>query len=292
MVLTNYRKEHIMFQGIGTAIVTPFNENMEVDYGDLRNLTQMQVNAGTDSIVVLGTTGESPTITTEERKQIVKTVVDEVKGKIPVIVGTGTNSAVDVVANNKMAEASGADGLLIVTPYYNKSTQEGLYRSFKFYADHTKLPIILYNVPGRTGVNFAIDTVLRLAKECANIVGIKEAGGDISYVAELIAKKPKKLKVYSGNDDQALPLMALGGDGLISVAGNIIPDKMVELTHAILDGDYEKAQRTNDRFNKLMNDLFLEVNPIPVKYAGAALKLWDNSVRLPLVTMSDKMPKY
>ena len=277
-----------MFQGIGTAIVTPFNENMEVDYGDLRNLTQMQVNAGTDSIVVLGTTGESPTITTEERKQIVKTVVDEVKGKIPVIVGTGTNSAVDVVANNKMAEASGADGLLIVTPYYNKSTQEGLYRSFKFYADHTKLPIILYNVPGRTGVNFAIDTVLRLAKECANIVGIKEAGGDISYVAELIAKKPKKLKVYSGNDDQALPLMALGGDGLISVAGNIIPDKMVELTHAILDGDYEKAQRTNDRFNKLMNDLFLEVNPIPVKYAGAALKLWDNSVRLPLVTMSDK----
>ncbi len=277
-----------MFQGIGTAIVTPFNENMEVDYGDLRNLTQLQVNAGTDAIIVLGTTGESPTITTEERKQIVKTVVDEVKGKIPVIVGTGTNSAVDVIANNKMAEASGADGLLIVTPYYNKSTQEGLYRSFKFYADNTKLPIILYNVPGRTGVNFAINTVLKLARECDNIVGIKEAGGNISYVAELIARKPKKLKVYSGNDDQALPLMALGGDGVISVAGNIIPGKMVELSHAILDGDYEKAQKINIRFNKLMNDLFLEVNPIPVKYAGVLLKLWDNSLRLPLVTMSDE----
>lgn len=277
-----------MFQGIGTAIVTPFNENMEVDYGDLRNLTRMQVKANTDSIIVLGTTGESPTITTEERKRIVKTVVDEIKGKIPVIVGTGTNSGLDVIANNKMAEASGADGLLIVTPYYNKSTQEGLFRSFKFYADNTKLPIILYNVPSRTGVNFTIDTVIRLAKECENIVGIKEAGGDISYVAELIARKPKNFKVFSGNDDQALPLMALGGDGLISVAGNIIPDKMVELTHAILEGDYAKAQAVNNRFNKLMNDLFLEVNPIPVKYAGAALKLWDNSVRLPLVTMSDK----
>ncbi|MFP4547026.1 MAG: 4-hydroxy-tetrahydrodipicolinate synthase [Fidelibacterota bacterium] len=277
-----------MFQGIGTAIVTPFNENMEVDYGDLRNLTQLQVNAGTDAIIVLGTTGESPTITTQERKQIVKTVVDEVKGKIPVIVGTGTNSAVDVIANNKMAEASGADGLLIVTPYYNKSTQEGLYRSFKFYADNTKLPIILYNVPGRTGVNFAISTILKLARECDNIVGIKEAGGDISYAAEMIARKPKKLKVYSGNDDQTLPIMALGGDGVISVAGNIIPDKMVELSHAILDGDYERAQKINIRFNKLMNDLFLEVNPIPVKYAGALLKLWDNSLRLPLVTMSEK----
>lgn len=280
-----------MFQGIGTAIITPFNENMEVDYGDLRNITRTQVEAGTDSIIVLGTTGESPTITTEERKQIVKTVVDEVKGKIPVIVGTGTNSAVDVVANNKMAEESGADGLLIVTPYYNKSTQDGLYQSFKVYADHTELPIILYNVPSRTGVNLEIDTVIRLYNDCKNIVGIKEAGGDISFVAELIAKRPEGLKVFSGNDDQALPLMALGGEGLISVAGNVIPKDMVNLTHLLLQGNIADAQKFNNRLNKFFNDLFIEVNPIPVKFAASLMGICDNSLRLPLVTLSGKNEK-
>jgi len=280
-----------MFQGIGTAIITPFNENMEVDYGDLRNITRTQVEAGTDSIIVLGTTGESPTITTEERKQIVKTVVEEVKGKIPVIVGTGTNSAVDVVANNKMAEESGADGLLIVTPYYNKSTQDGLYQSFKLYANHTRLPIILYNVPSRTGVNLDIETVIRLYNDCENIVGIKEAGGDISYVAELIAKRPEGLKVFSGNDDQALPLMALGGEGLISVAGNVIPKDMVNLTHLLLQGNITDAQKFNNRLNKFFNDLFIEVNPIPVKFAASLMGICDNSLRLPLVTLSGKNEK-
>jgi 4-hydroxy-tetrahydrodipicolinate synthase len=280
-----------MFQGIGTAIITPFNENMEVDYGDLRNITRTQVEAGTDSIIVLGTTGESPTITTEERKQIVKTVVEEVKGKIPVIVGTGTNSAVDVVANNKMAEESGADGLLIVTPYYNKSTQDGLYQSFKLYANHTRLPIILYNVPSRTGVNLDIETVIRLYNDCENIVGIKEAGGDISYVAELIAKRPEGLKVFSGNDDQALPLIALGGEGLISVAGNVIPKDMVNLTHLLLQGNITDAQKFNNRLNKFFNDLFIEVNPIPVKFAASLMGICDNSLRLPLVTLSGKNEK-
>ncbi len=277
-----------MFQGIGTAIITPFNEKMEVDYQDLVDIVKMQVAAGTDSIIVLGTTGESPTITLDERKQIVKTVVNEVKGKIPVIVGTGTNSSVDVIINNKLAEECGADGLLIVTPYYNKTTQEGLFQSFKFYADNTKLPIILYNVPSRTGINIEIDTIIRLYKECENIIGIKEAGGDISQVAQLIAKRPQGLKIYSGNDDQALPVMALGGDGLISVVGNIIPDGMVDLTHAILDGDFEKAQNLNNQLNQLMNDMFLEVNPIPVKYAAAMMNICDNSVRLPLITLSEK----
>lgn len=280
-----------MFQGIGTAIITPFNEQMDVDYVDLADIVRMQLAAGTDSIIVLGTTGESPTITLDERKRIVKTVVNEVKGKIPVIVGTGTNAAVDVLANNKVAEESGADGLLIVTPYYNKSTQEGLYQSFKIYADNTKLPIILYNVPSRTGVNFEIDTILRLAKDCENIIGVKEASGDISYVAELIAQKPVDFKVYSGNDDHTIPVMALGGDGIISVIGNILPKMMVELSHAMLDGNLKKAQEINNQFNKLMNEMFLEVNPIPVKYAATLMNVCDNSVRLPLVTMSEKNAK-
>ncbi len=277
-----------MFQGVGTAVITPFNKNMEVDYDDLKNIVRMQVQAGADSIIVLGTTGECPTITLEERKHIVSAVVKQVDGKIPVIVGTGTNDSTKVIKYNKLAEACGANGLLIVTPYYNKSTQAGLFKSFKFYADNTKLPIILYNVPSRTGVNFNIDTILQLHEDCKNIVGVKEASGDISYVAELIARKPKTLKVFSGNDDQALPLMALGGDGLISVIGNILPGQMVEMTHAILEGKMDKAREINNRFNKLMGDLFLEVNPIPVKYAAALLNICDNSVRLPLVIMSEK----
>jgi len=275
-----------MFQGIGTAIVTPFTEEMEVNYQDLKNIAQMQVEAGTDSIVVLGTTGETPTITLDERKQIVKTVVEEVKGKIPVIVGTGTNSAIDVIKYNKMAEEAGADGLLIVTPYYNKTSQEGLFQSFKLYADYTKLPIIIYNVPSRTGVNMKIDTILRLHDECENIIGIKEAGGDISFVAELMAKKPSTLKVFSGNDDQTLSMMALGAEGLISVAGNIIPKDMVNLTHLMLQGNIKEAQKYNNRLNQIFNELFIEVNPIPVKYAASLMGICDNSVRLPLVTLS------
>ncbi|MBN2279950.1 MAG: 4-hydroxy-tetrahydrodipicolinate synthase [Candidatus Marinimicrobia bacterium] len=280
-----------MFQGIGTAIMTPFTEEMEVNYQDLRNIARMQVEAGTDSIVVLGTTGETPTITLDERKQIVKTIVEEIKGKIPVIVGTGTNSAVDVLKSNKMAEEAAADGLLIVTPYYNKSSQEGLYQSFKLYANQTKLPIILYNVPSRTGVNLEIDTILRLHDECENIIGVKEAGGNISFAAELIARRPGTLKVYSGNDDQTIPMMALGAEGLISVAGNIIPEDMVNLTHLMLQGNIREAQKFNNRLNKLFNDLFIEVNPIPVKFAASLMGICDNSVRLPLIPLSEKNEK-
>ena len=275
-----------MFQGTGTEIITPFTEEMEVNYQDLKNIAQMQVEAGTDSIIVLGTTGETPAITFDERKQIVKTIVEEIKGKIPVIVGTGTNSVVDILRNNKIAEECGANGLLIVTPYYNKSSQEGLYKSFKLYADHTKLPIILYNVPSRTGMNLEIDTILKLHDECKNIVGIKEDGGDISFVSELMARKPSSLKVFSGNDDQTIPMMALGADGLISVAGNIIPKDMVNLTHLMLQGNFKEAQKYNNRLNQFFNDLFIEVNPIPVKYAASLMGICDNSLRLPLVTLS------
>ncbi len=275
-----------MFNGVGTAIITPYDDKLRIDYDALKKIIKLQLDAKMDTIVVLGTTGEAPVIKEEERKQIIKTVVKEVKGSIPVIVGTGTNDAEHVIHNNKIAEECGADGLLIVTPYYNKSTQEGLFQTFKYYADNTKLPIMLYNVASRTGINMEPEIAIRLYDECENIFAVKEASGDITQIAKLIATKPEGLKVYSGNDDQALPLLALGGNGLISVIGNICPVEIAKMVHSTIKGDLKTAQKINNKLNQLMNSIFLEVNPIPIKYAASLLNICNNNLRLPLIPIT------
>ncbi|MBM7559211.1 4-hydroxy-tetrahydrodipicolinate synthase [Marinitoga litoralis] len=274
-----------MFKGVGTAIITPFNEDYSVDYKALEEFVNFQLDY-VDALIVLGTTGEAPTINEQEREKIVSTVVEITNKKVPVIVGTGSNNPDHVLHNNKLAERSGADGLLIVSPYYNKSTQKGLVEYFSYVAQRTDLPIILYNVPSRTGGNILPDTAIEIYEKNKNVVGIKEASGNISQIAELISKKPKDMKLYSGNDDQALPLMALGGDGVISVFSNVLPEKMRELTHAILNNDYVKAQEINNKYNVLMRKLFIEVNPIPVKYAVSKLGYCKNVLRLPLIPIS------
>jgi 4-hydroxy-tetrahydrodipicolinate synthase len=280
-----------MFQGLGTALITPFKEDLSVDYKALRKIVGFQLSASVDSLIVLGTTGEAPAIDKEESQKILSTVIEETHGKIPVIAGTGSNNVDHVIENNKIAEKCGASGLLIVTPYYNKGTQNSLFQFYKFIADQTDLPIILYNVPSRTGVNLLPETAIRLFQACNNIIGVKEAGGDISQIARLIATRPEGLKVYSGNDDQTLPVMALGGEGVISVISNIVPDRMRQLTDAMLARDLIEARKINNRLLKLMNDLFLEVNPIPVKYAAALMGLCRNTLRLPLAPISSENGK-
>ncbi|KLO24439.1 dihydrodipicolinate synthase [Marinitoga sp. 1197] len=275
-----------MFNGVGTAMITPFNENFEVDYNALEEFVNFQLEF-VDALIVLGTTGEAPTINEKEREKIVSKVVEIVNKKIPVIVGTGSNNPEHVLNNNKLAEKNGADGLLIVNPYYNKSTQKGLVKYFTYIAERTELPIILYNVPSRTGGNILPDTAIEIFDKNKNVIGIKEASGNISQIAELISNKPNEMLVYSGNDDQALPLMALGGNGVISVFSNVLPKQMKELTDAILNGNFKKAQEINNKYNILMRKLFVEVNPIPVKYAVSKLGYCKNIVRLPLVELSE-----
>lgn len=275
-----------MFQGTGTAIITPFKEDKTIDYQAVERIVKKQLSNKIDSLIVLGTTGEAPTISHQEKKKLISKIIKQTNGQVPVIIGTGSNNAKHVLENNQQARELDADGLLIVTPYYNKGTQATLYQYFSYLANNSELPIILYNVPSRTGVNLEPETVIKLARDYDNIVAVKEASGDISQIARIIANKPGDFKVYSGNDDQALPIMALGGDGLISVASNIIPAKMVELTHAILEDDLDQARSVNNHYLNLMNALFMETNPIPVKYAAAEIGLCQNVLRLPLGSMS------
>ena len=279
-----------MFRGTGTAIITPFKEDYEVDYQSLRRFVSFQLKY-VDALIVLGTTGEAPIVNEYEREKIVSTVVELTNKKIPVIVGTGSNNTEKVIKNNELAEKNGADGLLIVTPYYNKSTQKGLKEHFSYIAQRTDLPIILYNVPSRTGINIEPETAIDIFNSNKNVIAIKEASGNISQIARLIAKKPREMLVYSGNDDQTLPIMALGGDGIISVFSNVLPAVMKELTDSILNGDLEKARELNNKYNEFMKALFVEVNPIPVKYAVSKLGYCKNVLRLPLIPLSEKGEK-
>ena len=273
-----------MFKGTATAMITPFNEDKTVDYHSLKSFVEFQIENKVDSLVVLGTTGEAPAIEEDERRKIIELVLETVNKKIPVIVGTGTNNANHVLKNNKMAEELGADGLLIVTPYYNKSTQKGLVEYYKYIAERTTLPIIVYNVPSRTSLNILPTTVVEIHEKAKNVIGVKEASGDISQIAELFAIKPDSLKVFSGNDDQVLPIMALGGDGVISVTSNVVPKAIVDLTHHLLDNNYEEARKLNNKYMRLHKLLFKEVNPIPIKYAVSKIHLCKNILRLPLTT--------
>ncbi len=274
-----------IFKGAGVAIVTPFNENKEVNYDKLGELLDYQIENGTDSIIICGTTGEASTLTHEEHLECIRYTVDKVNKRIPVIAGTGSNSTDTAVYLSREAEKYGADGLLSVTPYYNKATQKGLTEHFTEIAKEVSIPIILYNVPGRTGCNILPKTVAGLVKNVDNIVGIKEASGSISQVAGLMHLAQGDIDLYSGNDDQIVPLLSLGGIGVISVLSNIIPKETHDIVAMYLEGNVKGSCEQQLKYLSLIDALFCEVNPIPVK---AALNLMGFSVgglRRPLTDM-------
>lgn len=277
-----------MFTGVGTAIITPFRQDQSLDLDSLKKIVNQQLDGGVDALVVIGTTGESPVIDYDERRKIISLVVEEAKGKVPIIVGTGTNDTKKVIENNRQAEDLKADGLLIVNPYYNKGTQDSLVQHYKVIAEKTHLPIILYNVPSRTGMNILPETVVRIHTECSNVVAVKEASGNISQIAHLISIKPSTLSVLSGNDDQTLAIMALGGDGVISVFSNPYPTEMKAITIAIVGNHLKLAQDLNNKYLSMMNSLFIETSPAPVKYVMSRLGLCENVIRLPLIKATGK----
>ncbi len=280
-----------MFKGTGTALATPFNEDFTVDYKSLKNICRNQIENNVDAVIVLGTTGESPVIDNDERRKIISVVKEEVNGKAEIILGTGTNDTQHVVALNKISEELKVDGLLIVTPYYNKGTQESLLNHYKYVSERTSLPIMLYNVPGRTGVNLLPETAVKIHDECSNVVAIKEASGNISQIAHLISIKPDTFDVYSGNDDQTLPIMALGGKGIVSVFSNAYPKEMKKLTDSILNGNFTNAQILNNKYLSMMQNLFIETSPMPLKYVMSKLNMCKNVLRLPLCPVSAKSVK-
>ena len=275
-----------MFSGVGTAIITPFLKNGEVDYEALKKITHFQVENNIDAIVILGTTGEAPVISDEERYKIIKTVTGEVSGKCTIIIGTGGNNPKIVVELNKQAEQFNPDALLIVNPYYNKGTQESLVDYFSFISEQTKIPIVLYNVPSRTGMNVLPETVVKIHLKNPNIAAIKEASGSISQIAHLCSIKPDTLTVYSGNDDQTLPIMSLGAKGVISVFSNAYPFQMKKITDSALNNNFNKAAEYHNKYLIIMNDIFVETSPAPIKYVMHKLGFCENILRLPLKPIS------
>ncbi len=271
-----------MFIGTGTALVTPFRKDGSLDEQALRQLVKRQIEAGIDFLVPCGTTGESPTLTREEHLRVVEITVELAQGKVPVLAGAGGYNTAEVIALARELAALGADGILSVTPYYNKPTQEGLYQHYRAIAEAVPLPIILYSVQGRTGVNVEPATVKRLAA-IENIVGIKEASGNVSQMAAILNAVPDDVTVLSGDDAITLPLIALGGRGVISVVSNEIPAEMSQLTRLALQGDFDGARRIHRRYHPLMEINFVESNPIPVKAALAEMGLLEPVWRLPLV---------
>lgn len=274
-----------IFEGSATALVTPFTEN-GVNFDALKNLLDFQLNNGTDAILICGTTGEPATMSVEEKHKVMEFSVKHIAGKKPVLLGAGGNNTKQVIEDAKYAESIGADALLIVTPFYNKCSQEGLYQHYMTIADSVHTPIIVYNVPSRTGVNVLPKTYERLS-EHENLVAIKEANGNISQIAETARLVRGKMDIYSGNDDQVIPIMALGGKGVISVSSNIIPKEINEMAHAFLDGDYKKALDYQLKYNPLNAAMFCDVNPIPVKTALNLMGFNAGPLRLPLCDLSE-----
>ena len=275
----------IIFKGCGTAISTPFS-NDGINFKEFEKFIEFQIKEGVDAIIVCGTTGESATMSTDEKKQAIKFAVDTVKKRIPVIAGTGSNSTKTAIEMSKYAESVGADGLLLVTPYYNKTTQEGLIAHFKAIASSTSLPIIVYSVPSRTGLNVTPATCLELSK-ISNIVAIKEASGDLSQIAEIASLCGDNLNIYSGNDDQTVPILSLGGLGVISVLSNVAPKSTHDMVQNFLDGNTKEAKDLQLKSINLIKALFCEVNPIPVKEAINMLGYNFGTPRLPLVELSN-----
>ena len=277
--------EKPIFTGAATAIITPFKDG-KVDFESYKSLIDMQIAGGIDAIVTCGTTGEGSTLTDEEHREVIKFTIDYVAGRVPVIAGTGSNDTAYANDLSKYACEVGADALLLVTPYYNKATQKGMYESFKATADLCDKPIILYNVPSRTGCNLLPETVAKLA-EHPRIVAIKEASGNISQIAELAYLAGDKIDIYSGNDDQIVPVLSLGGIGVISVLSNLMPRETSDICKKYLAGDTAGALKLQLDLLPLVNNLFAEVNPSPVKAAMAAMGYGENSLRLPLTPMED-----
>lgn len=277
----------LYLQGCGTALVTPFTQSGEVDYPAYINLVKRQVECGVDFLVPLATTGETPTLSAEEKQKIFA-LTKEHCGGLPLVAGCGSNSLPATIENIRNLEAWGADALLVVVPFYNKPTQEGQYQYFKAVAEATDKPIVVYNVPGRTGANMSADTIIRLADEFENIIATKEASGNYSQVSDIIRRAPAGFSVLSGDDDMTFALMATGGHGVISVASNLAPAEVSSMTRAMIEGDVNTARELHHRLFPLFKACFVESNPIPVKAGMASMGLMEKCVRLPLSVASEK----
>lgn len=274
-----------IFEGAGVALVTPMNENLEVNYDKLEELLEEQIAGGTDAIVICGTTGESATLTEEEHMRTIRFAIDKVNHRIPVVAGTGSNSTATATQMSKEAAEAGADGILLVTPYYNKGTQNGLIKHYTTITEEAKVPAILYNVPSRTGCSLAASTVAYLAKNAEYVTAIKEASGDISHVADIMYACDGAIDLYSGNDDQIVPLMSLGGKGVISVLSNVAPQAAHDICQFYLDGKVKESLELQLKALPLIHALFSEVNPIPVKKAAELMGLCGGTVRAPLTEL-------
>lgn len=272
---------------MGVALVTPFSANGEVDYTNLQRLVDYQIASHADFLCVLGTTAETPTLSNEEQLAVRKTVVERNAGRLPILLGCGGNCTRNIVEKLKADPMDDVDALLSVVPYYNKPSQQGMYAHFKAIAEATELPIILYNVPGRTGVNMLPETVLRLADDCKNIVGIKEASGNLEQIGNLLQHRPKGFKVFSGDDGITLPLIEQGADGVISVIGNAYAEEFALMVRYAMTGDFEKATLINDRLTPMYNLLFVDGNPAGIKCLMQLRGMLDNVLRLPLVPATE-----
>ena len=280
----------VVFTGAAVALVTPMNQDGSVNYTKLEELVEFQIQNGTDAIVACGTTGESATLDIDEHIEVIKKTVEFAKGRVPVIAGTGSNDTAFAVKTAILAEQTGADAMLVVTPYYNKTSQAGLIAHFTAIANSTTLPVILYNVPSRTGTNIKPETYMELSK-IENIVATKEASGDISAVAQIAHLCGENLNIYSGNDDQIVPIMSLGGLGVISVLSNVVPQETHDICQYALDGDFKKATELQLKYLPLVDALFSDVNPIPVKEALNIMGYDVGECRLPLIRMSEAAQK-
>jgi len=276
-----------VFTGAAVAIVTPFNENQEVDYEQFYKNIEFQIAHKTDAIVVCGTTGESSTMSHEEHLDVIEACVKRVNGRVPVIAGTGSNSTAEAIHLSTEAEKRGADALLLVSPYYNKSTQKGLFLHFKAIADSVKIPCILYNIPGRTGVNILPQTIVKLCTEVENIVGVKEATGDLAQTARLADLGRDKVDIYCGDDIMTLPFLSVGAKGVISVLSNIAPEEVHDMCEKFFDGKVDEAREMQLKAVKITDALFSEVNPIPIKKAMSYMGFCDDVYRAPLCTMDE-----
>jgi 4-hydroxy-tetrahydrodipicolinate synthase len=276
-----------LFRGTAPALVTPFLENGDFDEAAFRRLIDRQIAAGVEGLVVLGTTGESATIWPDERRRIVDVAIEHVGGRLPVIIGTGNNATSESIMFSKEATASGADGLLIVGPYYNKPTQAGFRAHVAAIADAAPTPIICYNVPGRTSFNCTAETMLQIAEEVPSVVGVKEASGDLGQISDILAHRPERLAVYAGDDEITLPLLALGGDGVISVIANAVPRTFGEMVRVGLAGQFEQAREMHFELLEAMRACFYETNPVPIKTVLAEAGLITLTLRLPLVAMEE-----
>ena len=277
-----------MFKGVYTAIITPFKQDSSVDWDSLKKLVGFQIENKVAGIVPMGTTGESPTLSHDEHDKVIEKVIEWANKRCTVIAGTGSNSTAEAIRLTKHAAEAGADACLVVNPYYNKPTQEGLYRHFKAVADSVSLPIVVYNIKGRTGVNVETPTLMRLAKDCSNVLAVKEASGNLEQMKDVIANKADNFSVLSGDDGITLDLIKAGGHGVVSVAANLIPDKMVAMVDAALNGNTEEAEKLNSEMADFFEGEFIETNPIPIKLALAWKGMCEEVYRLPMCEMSSE----